>query len=114
MTPFQTPLVEVSFEVDSARDVPLEFRAFSFYGPIAAEFPQVEWMPIVLVPPNEGAQLPYPAAVRFYSEDRSHLVQLGPRMLAINQIIGVRPWSGYAEYRAFATRMLERYMDVWT
>jgi uncharacterized protein (TIGR04255 family) len=86
VTEFKIPLHEVCAQLDLVPQTIAELRANSFFSKLSTQYPSVEPLPVLLGPAAD--QLPeavkYSPAYRFYSDDRSRLVQYGPRILAIN------------------------------
>lgn len=107
--PFDTPLVEVAFEMQLRPGDVIEFRARTFHGHISNEFPQFERLPLFLVPPeNNPVPIPPSPAYRFQSNDGQRMVQLGPRILAVNML----RWEGYPAYRALVEKVVGVFVDV--
>ncbi|MBC5829212.1 MAG: TIGR04255 family protein [Candidatus Eremiobacteraeota bacterium] len=111
MRPFETPLVEVAFEVQFRREDLVEFRARTFYAEIRSEFPQVESLPLFMVAPQQGPNappIPPTAAYRFFDSGRTRIVQIGPRLFGVNVLV----WSGYQAFRDLVTSTLQRFADM--
>jgi len=109
MRPFQTPLAEVSSQIDLDTQSLVEFRARSFYDVVKGEFPKVLRLPVVLVADPSQLQNLHVPAYRFYREDNTSVVQVGPRMMAVNALT----WQdGFEGYRDTAFRIVEKFCEV--
>jgi uncharacterized protein (TIGR04255 family) len=94
-----------------ARKLLLEFRIDSFYKKIAAEFPTIDGLPYIIVPPPTEvapAQL-YAPAYRFHDKSGQYLVQAGPNLLAINAVA----WdAGYSGFRKIVEHVTTAWREV--
>jgi len=107
--PFRTPLFEVVAEVDLAIEGLVELRAQSLHDILGAEYPGVQRLPVVLVADIAAVQNAHAAAYRFYNADGRRIVQVGPRVVALNTLT----WEpGYDDYRDAAYRVMEAYRSV--
>jgi uncharacterized protein (TIGR04255 family) len=104
--PFQTPLSEVSAQIDLSTAGLVEFRARSFYEKIKDDYPRTQKLPVLLVgdpAPNLQYHLP---AYRFFSGDAKSAVQPGPRMMSVNALSWDKKFEGY---RAMAYSIVDKY-----
>jgi len=109
MRPFNTPLAEVSTQVDLDTSTLVEFRARSFYNAVKDEYPKVQRLPMVLVADPSQLQNLHVAAYRFFREDNKGVIQVGPRMMTVNALT----WEpGYEAYRDTAFGIMEKFRTV--
>jgi uncharacterized protein (TIGR04255 family) len=107
--PFQTPLSEVSAQIDLTTTGLVEFRARSFHETIKDEYPRVQRLPVFLVEdPVPGQQFHMPA-YRFFNAEGTCAVQLGPRMMSVNALTWDKKWEGY---RTTARSVVDRYVQA--
>jgi len=105
--PFKTPLIEVSAELHISSSMLVEMRSQSFFDRLQPGFPTVLRVPTFLVQPESAPAL-FTPAYRFYSQDSSKIVQLGPRMMAYNVV----QWAGFEAFKVEAGVVVEAFRSV--
>lgn len=109
LRPFQTPLSEVSAQIDLVTSGLVEFRARSFYDAIKSGYPRTQRLPVFLVGEPVANQQYHIPAYRFFSGDGRCAIQLGPRMMSVNAL----SWDGgFEAYRETAFSIMDRYAEV--
>lgn len=96
---FETPLFEVVAEIHLDPSDLVELPARSYYSSLDGKYPQVQRMPLVLVSDPAHATNPFAPAYRFFNEDQTLIVQIGPRLIALNAVMAKIPWPGWAYFK---------------
>jgi uncharacterized protein (TIGR04255 family) len=110
--PFTTPLFEAIVEMHFDPAPPVELPARSLFEALRDEYPIESRLPVVLIPDAQQAVNLFAPAYRFYSPDLSFIVQIGPRMIAVNTVASRVKWQGWGKFRDSSERVFRQYSDL--